>query len=1103
MQDIAFLSGGRGRDNAWIITFPENCNFRCIPEDVISKVLNYLTSIARQSVPDSRFTIILDRRLDTWSSLKISLQKISASFPGSLHLVLVLRPTSFLQRTFTDIGFRFSQEDFMLKLPVVMLSSVSDLLTYIDDKQLTPELGGTLQYCHSEWIIFRNAIEKFAVTVKEMAQMLQSFGTELAEAELPDDIPSIEEILAVHAERYRLLKSDLTAITKEGKVLLMSLQVPNTEETDSSSLECPQHINGDWQTINKLLTQVHDMETAFDGFWEKHQLKMEQYVQLWKFEQDFQEVISQIEILLNQQRQLGDVSGSLSQVKQRLKKIENLDEKSQELLGNARLVILHGHKLASNHHYALDLICQRCNELRYLSDILINEIRAKRIQLSRTFKMHKLLQQARQCCDHGECLLANQGMNKFQTKEDAKKALQDVEKFLQMAVPFINYDIENLQYEFDVLLSPELKAQMQTVQLKLESIRSIFENQQAEPKTPKDRPERQMQFMRHASENLMRSRAMFFSPKHVGIGYSFFQACKLFSKVKKSWRQTQAQSNVKIEVVKESQEKMNSDQSPVLENSLDILKNHVLNELIQTERAYVRELFTVLLGYRSEMDNPQMFDLMPPLLRNKKDVLFGNMAEIYEFHNNIFMSSLEDCYNAPERVGPCFLERKDDFQMYAKYCQNKPRSELVWRKYSECAFFQECQRKLKHRLGLDSYLLKPVQRITKYQLLLKELLKYSNDGEGTAQLKEALDTMLDLLKSVNDSMHQIAINGYLGNLSDLGKMILQGAFSVWLGHRKGATKMKDFARFKPMQRHIFLYEKAVMFCKRRVESGEGADRYPSYSFKHCLKMEDAGITEHVKGDNRKFEIWYGEKEEIYIVQAPNIDVKMLWLKEIRNILLKQQELLTVKKKQDHIRKRDRLSQHHHKAEKQEEDLANAVELEAEAGAEVEQASGMVVVREAVVPDQAEVNSAAWTRTPVSVEGHGAATECSNNYSYPTYNDNGEDRPQTNRYPNELIMTLKISEKPFIVLGHKNIHWTFIGHKACISASGSPMCFRVYALFHMLCFQFQIIKIKRGTPGAGNDGTVVLCMLSDSLCFPTGTCLVLLDLSSNDQHSRAH
>lgn len=32
---------------------------------------------------------------------------------------------------------------------------------------------------------------------------------------------------------------------------------------------------------------------------------------------------------------------------------------------------------------------------------------------------------------------------------------------------------------------------------------------------------------------------------------------------------------------------------------------------------------------------------------------------------------------------------------------------------------KECQKKLEHKLALDSYLLKPVQRLTKYQLLLK------------------------------------------------------------------------------------------------------------------------------------------------------------------------------------------------------------------------------------------------------------------------------------------------------------------------------------------------------------------------------------------------
>uniref|UniRef100_A0A452QYE0 MCF.2 cell line derived transforming sequence n=1 Tax=Ursus americanus TaxID=9643 RepID=A0A452QYE0_URSAM len=960
---------GRGKDNDWIITFPENCNFRCIPEEVIAKVLTYLTSIARQNGSDSRFTIILDRRLDTWSSLKISLQKISVSFPGNLHLVLVLRPTSFLQRTFTDIGFRFSQEDFMLKLPVVMLSSVSDLLTYIDDKQLTPELGGTLQYCHSEWIIFRNAIENFALTVKEMAQMLQSFGTELAETELPDDIPSIEEILAVRAEKYHMLKNDITAVTKEGRILLTSLEVPGSEDAVSSRLEHRHHINGDWQTVNKLLTQVHDMEIAFDGFWEKHQLKMEQYLQLWKFEQDFQELVSEVELMLNQQAELADVTGNIGQVKQKIKKLENLDENSQDLLAKARFVILHGHRLAANHHYALDLICQRCNELRYLSDILVNEIKAKRIQLSRIFKMHKLLQQARQCCDEGECLLANQEIDKFQSKEDAQKALRDIENFLEMALP-MGYRSNTLKYFTEVSYNPQV--QMQTVQLKLEHIRSVFENQQAGFRNVTDKHVKPVQFVVPASDNLMRSRTPLFSPKHG----------------KKTWRQNQ--SNLKIEVVHDCQEKRSSGQSSSLDNdnSLDVLQNHVLNELIQTERVYVRELFTVLLGYRAEMDNPEMFDLMPPLLRNKKDILFGNMAEIYEFHNNIFLSSLENCVDAPERVGPCFLERKDDFQMYAKYCQNKPRSEAIWKKYSECAFFQECQRKLKHRLGLDSYLLKPVQRITKYQLLLKELLKYSKGCQGFEQLKEALDTMLDLLKSVNDSMHQIAINGYIGNLNELGKMIMQGAFSVWIGHRKGATKMKDFARFKPMQRHLFLYEKAIVFCKRRVESGEGSDRYPSYSFKHCLKMDEVGVTEYVKGDNRKFEIWYAGKEEVYIVQAPNVDVKMTWLKEIRSILLKQQELMTVGKNIIFsvllfLNRIKDLFLHLYYLRRQHGSFLGAEE------AEPERSGAMADIREAVASVPAEANTV-WTQMSSPAEISEDPAEWSSNYFYTSYDDNEEE-----------------------------------------------------------------------------------------------------------------
>ncbi|XP_072515633.1 guanine nucleotide exchange factor DBS [Salminus brasiliensis] len=314
-------------------------------------------------------------------------------------------------------------------------------------------------------------------------------------------------------------------------------------------------------------------------------------------------------------------------------------------------------------------------------------------------------------------------------------------------------------------------------------------------------------------------------------------------------------------------------------------KRHVVKELVETERVYVEELLSVLLGYRAEMDNPALSHILPPELHNKKEVLFGNLPEIYKFHSRVFVQDLENCLETPERVGARFLERKENFQVYERYCQNKPRSEALWRQCSDSLFFQECKRKLEHKLGLDSYLLKPVQRLTKYQLLLKELLKHSTDSPNVAELQGALNAMLDLLKSVNDSMHQIAITGYEGELSDLGRVLMQGSFSVWM--RKGVMRVKDIARFKPMQRHLFLHERALLFCKRREENGDHA----SYSFKHCLRMSAVGITENIKGDVKKFEIWYSGREEVYVVQAPTVEVKLAWLSEIRKILTSQQKNL--------------------------------------------------------------------------------------------------------------------------------------------------------------------------------------------------------------------
>lgn len=65
--------------------------------------------------------------------------------------------------------------------------------------------------------------------------------------------------------------------------------------------------------------------------------------------------------------------------------------------------------------------------------------------------------QALQCCDDGAYLLANQQMDKCQSKEGAQKALQDIERFLESSSSYLNYDPQALQYDFESVLTPELK----------------------------------------------------------------------------------------------------------------------------------------------------------------------------------------------------------------------------------------------------------------------------------------------------------------------------------------------------------------------------------------------------------------------------------------------------------------------------------------------------------------------------------------------------------------------------------------------------------------------------------------------------------------------
>lgn len=112
---------------------------------------------------------------------------------------------------------------------------------------------------------------------------------------------------------------------------------------------------------------------------------------------------------------------------------------------------------------------------------------------------------------------------------------------------------------------------------------------------------------------------------------------------------------------------------------------------------------------------------------------------------------------------------------------------------------QEIQTSLGHQLPLTSYLLKPVQRITRYQLLLKDLIKNTSEGGldaardsqvvcicmwvgvgvcpvvmATCLLPQlALERMLNILRYLNNSMKVIGLRGFPGSLVDQGRLLIQ------------------------------------------------------------------------------------------------------------------------------------------------------------------------------------------------------------------------------------------------------------------------------------------------------------------------------------------
>ncbi|XP_065266945.1 rho guanine nucleotide exchange factor TIAM1 isoform X3 [Emys orbicularis] len=351
----------------------------------------------------------------------------------------------------------------------------------------------------------------------------------------------------------------------------------------------------------------------------------------------------------------------------------------------------------------------------------------------------------------------------------------------------------------------------------------------------------------------------------------------------------------------------------------------VICELLETERTYVKDLNCLMERYLKPLQKETF------LTQDELDVLFGNLTEMVAFQVE-FLKTLEDGVRlVPDleklekvdqfkkvlfSLGGSFLYYADRFKLYSAFCASHTKvPKVLVKAKTDTAFkaFLDAQNpRRQHSSTLESYLIKPIQRILKYPLLLRELFALTDaDSEEHYHLDVAIKTMNKVASHINEmqKIHEeygavfdqliAEQTGEKKEVADLsmGDLLLHNTV-IWLNPPASLGKWK-----KEPELAAFVFKTAVVLVykdgskqKKKLGGSHRASIYEDWDpfrFRHMIPLEALQVRALASADaetNSVCEIVHvkseseGRPERTFHLCCSSPDHRKDFLKAVHSIL---------------------------------------------------------------------------------------------------------------------------------------------------------------------------------------------------------------------------